>query len=202
MGATTWNYFTPYDEDILAALQRLRAEIFRTRKYQRFVATDEEIEEEEAFNQQVESMMFDPEKTLFPKPGEDKDEWAGRVHGQLEGMLPKDSDPRTHEHDTQKPIGSIDELLEEQGESGTHSILDIQGVSDEPEFGAVSPMPADELVELFGTDKPTRKVVEEKLGDYDLVEHPLVSERWQGIYFTVYQDGKPHELFFMGTSGD
>jgi hypothetical protein len=87
-------------------------------------------------------------------------------------------------------------------ENGTHSILDIQHVSPLAEFGAVCPMPAEELVKLFGTDRPTRKMVEDKLGDHDLVEHPLVSERWQGIYFVVYRDTQPDELFFMGTSGD
>lgn len=30
----------------------------------------------------------------------------------------------------------------------------------------------------------------------------LVRERLQGICLTVYRDGQPDELFFMGTSGD
>jgi hypothetical protein len=120
----------------------------------------------------------------------------------LEQILPKDSDLAAHDDDSQKPIGSIEELLEEQGESGTHSILDIQQISAEPEFGAICLMPSKELIRLFGTDKPTRKMVEARLGDYDLVEHPLVSERWQGIYFTIYRDDKPDGIFFMGTSGD
>jgi len=202
MGATTWNYFAPYDKDVAAALQRLREETFRAQKYQRFVPTPEEMEDEAAFNQQVESMMSDPEKTFFPKPGEDKDDWAARVHGQLEQILPKGSDLAAHDDDAQKPIGSIEELLEKQGESGTHSILDIQHISEAPEFRAVSPMPLKELKRIFGTDKPTRKMVEARLGDYDLVEHPLVSERWQGIYFAIYCDDEPDGIFFMGTSGD
>ena len=45
-------------------------------------------------------------------------------------------------------------------------------------------------------------MIEEKAGDYNLVEHPLVAERWQGIYFSIYRNGRPDELFFMGTSGD
>jgi hypothetical protein len=141
MGATTWDYFTDYEDDAGAALQKLREKVFREGKYERFT--------------------FSSKK------------------------------PQT-----------IDDLLEGQGESGTHSILDIQGVSPEPEFGAVCPMPVERLQELFGTDKPTRKMVEEKLGDEELIEDPLVSERWQGVYFTVYRDGRPNELYFIGTSGD
>jgi hypothetical protein len=201
MGATTWNYFVAYDDDVDAALQRLREQTFRVGSYERFVPTDEELERATAFAEQIESESFDPEKSVHPKPGEPMHEWAMRVQQQmskLTGTPPNRSMPK---HDPKKP-STIDELLEEQGESGTHSILDIQRISPVPEFGAVSPMPTERLREIFGTDRPTRKMVESKQGDYDLVEDPFVSERWQGIYFTVYRDAKPDEIYFMGTSGD
>ena len=143
MGASTWDYFTDYEDDAGAALQKLREKVFREGQY----------------------------------------EWKPKPDSSM--------NPRT-----------IDDLCEERGESGTHSILDIQGVSPEPEFGAVCPMPVVRLQELFDTDQPTRKMLEEKQGDEELIEDPVVSERWQGIYFTVYRDGRPNEIYFIGTSGD
>jgi hypothetical protein len=201
MGATTWDYFVRYDDDVDAALQRLREQTFRAGSYERFVVTDEEMERATAFAEQIESESFDPEQSVHPKPGEPMHVWAMRVQQQMSkfiGTSPKQS-PR--KNDPKKPA-TIEELLEEQGESGTHSILDIQRISPVPEFGAVSPMPVERLREIFGTDKPTRKMVESKQGEYELVEDPLVSERWQGVYFTVYRDDRPDELYFIGTSGD
>ena len=198
MGATTWDYFTPYDEDIGAALQRLREQVFREGRYERFTLSPEELE---SFQQKpgVVELTAPLEKQMQMQEGESILQWGVRIQklmDQIGGQIPKP------EPDYSKKPETIDELLEEQGESGTHSILDIQRVCDEPDFGAVSPMPSEELESLFGTDKPTRKMVEDKSGDYDLVEHALVSERWQGVYFTVYRDGRPDELFFIGTSGD
>jgi hypothetical protein len=45
-------------------------------------------------------------------------------------------------------------------------------------------------------------MVEAQRGACELFEDPLVVERWQGVYFTVYRHGKPDEVFFIGTSGD
>ena len=198
MGATTWNYFTPYDDDAGAALQRLREQVFREGRYERFTLPPEELE-----SFQEKPGVVDPsaplEKQMQMQEGETFLQWAARIQKFADGI--GGGTPKTEPDYSKKPE-TIDELLEEQGESGTHSILDIQRVSDEPDFGAVSPMPTERLREIFGTDKPTRKMVESKQGDYELVEDPLVSERWQGVYFTVYRDSRPDELFFMGTSGD
>jgi len=198
MGSTTWDYFVPYDEDADAALQRLREQVFRKGHYQRFTLSADDLE----FFQEKPGMV-DPaapaEKQMEKQEGETMLQWAMRVQRFLNGTASGADAEASDKPDT------IDELLEEQGESGTHSILDIQRVSEEPEFGAVSPMPSEELEKLFGTAMPSRKMVEDKLSStdaHDLVEHPLVSERWQGVYFTIYRAGRPDELFFMGTSGD
>jgi hypothetical protein len=198
MGATTWDYFTPYDADAGAALQRLREQVFREGSYERVTLSPEELE-----SVKPKPVVVDPavplEQQMRRQEGETFFQWVARIQQMSEIISGKTPKP---EPDYSKKPETIDELLEEQGESGTHSVLDIRQVADEPEFGAVSPMPPEELVKLFGTDKPTRKMVEDKAGDYDLVEHPLVSERWQGVYFTVYRDGKPNEFYFIGTSGD
>ena len=156
MGGRLWHYFVPHEDDVAAALDRLRAEEFRQGRYERFIPSAEDIEEL----------------------------------------------PELAEEDSQKP-DTIEELLSETAESGTSSILDITHISDEPEFGAISPMPAERIREIFGTDKPTRKMVESKIGYPELADDdPVIMEGWQGYFFTVYLDGKPHELFFVGSSGD
>ena len=183
MGATTWNYFVRYEADAQAALQSLREKVFRDGEYESGVVTPDQIRS--AYEYLI-------AHTADPALARQQFEQAMQ---QLRPLMP----PEPSERPKAK---TIEELLEQTAENGTHSILDIQRISQAPDFAAVSPMPSDELVKVFGTDKPTRKMVEDKMGEYDLVEHPLVSERWQGIYFVVYRDGKPDELFFMGTSGD
>lgn len=91
---------------------------------------------------------------------------------------------------------SIEEALEEADADGTRSILDMMRVADEPDFFAVTPVPPEELVGLFGTDKPTREMVE--AGD----ELFGTLERGRGVYVVVYKDGDPSEIFFAGYSFD
>ena len=180
MGATTWNYFVRYEANTEAALQCLREKVFRDGEYESGRVTPDQVR---AAYEQLIAQSSNPAVAR---------QQIEQVMEQLRPLMPPEP-PKAK---------TIEELLEQRAESGTHSILDIQRVSQEPDFAAVSPLPPEELVKLFGADKPTRKTVEDKLGDYDLVEHPMVSERWQGIYFVVYRDGKPDELYFMGTSGD
>lgn len=84
------------------------------------------------------------------------------------------------------------------GTDGTHSILDIVGgVSETPNFLCASPVARSTLLRFFGTTEPTRQQVEAK--EYELEE---AVERWQAQYLVIYRDGKPHELCFLGSSGD
>jgi len=164
----------------------------------RFTASPEDLE---SFQEKPGGL--DPssplEKQMQMQEGETFIQWVVRMQrfaDRLGGETP------TAVPDYSKKPETIEELLAEQGESGTHSILDIERISTGPEFGVCALMPAERLREIFGTDKPTRKMVENKLGNHELVEDPLVSQRWHGVYFIVYREGKPDELFFMGTSGD
>jgi hypothetical protein len=96
-----------------------------------------------------------------------------------------------------KEPATIDDLLEWNGEEGTHSILDIKSISVEPDFGTISPLLLDELMSLFGTDKPTKDMVEQK------ADHIMdLRERWQGTYIIIYKAEQPSEIFFTGFSGD
>lgn len=92
---------------------------------------------------------------------------------------------------------SIEEAREIADADGTGSILDIDRVGLEPNFGAVVPLSKERLEELFGTAQPTRETIEENMGDFfeDI-------DRGQGAYIIAYRDGKPSEIFFGGYSFD
>ncbi|HEX3247826.1 MAG TPA: hypothetical protein VHS05_00255 [Pyrinomonadaceae bacterium] len=91
---------------------------------------------------------------------------------------------------------SIEEAMEDADADGTRSILDMERISDTPDYGAVVPLAEDELLDLFGTGKPTRKMIED---NDDLFER---LERGQGVYLIAYQDEEPSEIYFAGYSYD
>jgi hypothetical protein len=91
---------------------------------------------------------------------------------------------------------SIDEAIENMDADGTASILDIDHVADQPEFCAVAPMPRDSLVSLFGTDRPSRRMIESNLDFYEDID------RGQGVYIVAYENDQPAEIFFGGYSFD
>lgn len=102
-----------------------------------------------------------------------------------------------HKMKSMKEPTTIEELFLWNGEDGTHSILDIKGVSDVPDYGAISPLSLEELVSLFGTQQPTRAMIEQKTD-----EIMGLRKSWQGTYVIVFKDGFPNEIFITGFSGD
>ncbi|HEY5914615.1 MAG TPA: hypothetical protein VJA21_28835 [Verrucomicrobiae bacterium] len=92
---------------------------------------------------------------------------------------------------------SIRHAVEAAGADGTRSILDLDRVSDTPEFNAVAPLPPEELQRLFGSERPTHEQIE---GDLDGVFEGI--ENGQGVYIVVYRNDQPDELFFAGYSFD
>lgn len=92
--------------------------------------------------------------------------------------------------------GSIDQAREIADADGTASILDIDRVDDEPDFGVVTPLTAAQLKALFGTDRPTREIIESSDELFDDIE------RGHGVVCPVYRDGQPSELCFAGYSYD
>jgi len=90
---------------------------------------------------------------------------------------------------------TIRAALRAAGADGTRSILDLERVSKEPKWGAVAPLPHEVLLELYGTARPTREMVEQGADSEYL-------ERGQGIYIILYRDGQPDEIFFAGYSHD
>lgn len=94
---------------------------------------------------------------------------------------------------------TIEELFEQNGESGTHSIIDIFSVSAAPEFGTVSPLSDEELMEIFGHARPH---IDEVLEESKLEELYDRRERWEGLYVICYTNNMPMQIFFCGCSGD
>jgi hypothetical protein len=90
---------------------------------------------------------------------------------------------------------TIREALQAAGADGTRSILDLEQVSKEPKLGAVAPLPDEALIELYGTTRPTREMVEQG-ADSEYIE------RGQGIYIIIYREGQPDEILFAGFSYD
>jgi hypothetical protein len=91
---------------------------------------------------------------------------------------------------------TIAEACEAAEADGTRSILDLDRVADQPDYGAVAPLDDGALQALFGTTRPTREMVE---ASDDLWED---LERGQGIYIVLYKHDEPDEIYFAGYSYD
>jgi len=82
---------------------------------------------------------------------------------------------------------------------GTHTIIDIFQVSRTPEMGCASPLPEEEIVNIFGTSMPDKDAVSKAAQDIVFEDY---IERWQAIYLPYYENGAPSGLLFYGASGD
>ena len=131
MGATGWNCFVPYEADAEAALQHLRQQVFKEGKYGTGILGPDRMK-----------TVFEHLLARSPHPAQMRqqiEEAMARLAELRQRMPPEPPKPDT-----------IDKLLEQRAENGTHSILDIQHVAPEREdFCAVSPMPAERLKGRF-----------------------------------------------------
>jgi hypothetical protein len=91
---------------------------------------------------------------------------------------------------------SIEEAMEDSDADGTRSILDIQGIGEEPDFSVAVPLGEEALEALYGTTRPAREMIEENM---DFMED---LERGHCVYIVAYRDGRPEEIFFAGYSFD
>jgi hypothetical protein len=91
---------------------------------------------------------------------------------------------------------SIEEAMAAAAEEGTRSILDIESVDDEPDFGIAGSLEDDALDEFFGTTQPTHELVEDNMNFLEDLD------RGQCVYVVVYKENQPDEIFFGGYSFD
>lgn len=184
MGSMRWSYFVPYQEDINKALQELKQEVFEKGQYQQPYSFDPK---------EVESQVDYLAALYQSLPSEIKehtDQFLEMARSSAKQQLPGEV-PQ-----------SIQQLLDRCGSEGTHSILDMEKVSSRPGFGAITPIPHEKLLEIFGTEQPGRETVEKWATRIDPPDVKPLFERWQGIYIILYMDKKPVEIYFEGCSGD
>jgi hypothetical protein len=92
---------------------------------------------------------------------------------------------------------SIAEAIEDSGDSGTQSILDIVNVGPTPNYSVAGPLDPEELEFALGTLKPTKQVIAaRKSGILESLD------RGECAYVVVYEGDVPAELFFAGYSYD
>ncbi len=95
------------------------------------------------------------------------------------------------------------EALEDAEANGTRSIIDLEHISDEPDYGTASSLGDEVLQELFGTTRPTRAMVESSDDLWSYAKRGRrVLRRGHGIYIILYKDGLPDEIYFAGYSYD
>ena len=174
MGASSWHYTTPFNDDPNVALQQLRKQVFESGRYgDPFITVN--------VGQQLKGMpitirLIVIAAKLFYNVTQLLS-WVGR------GCR----SPR-----------SIEEAIALAGESGTHSILDIERCSQSPDFGVAWKFQLANIRRLYGTEQPSFEDVE-RVGLHAAAEN---LERWQAVYFPIYENGIPVSLFFVGCSGD
>ncbi len=175
MGATGWTYSVPYQPDIGAALQSLREKVFREGNYYKPWEINKRFLEE--LESKSQDQLSDSEKEQL------------RILRDIPLIDPPDPLPAT-----------IDELLEYNAESGTHSVIDIFDVSDQADLGIAAPVPEEILLACFGTARPAREQADPYPESFMKFTETL--ERWTAVYFIVYKNGHPDEIVFEGCSGD
>lgn len=190
MGASGWAYFVPYQEDIKAALQQLRRDVFTKGEYVQSWSDGEYVQSWSKTEkiEKIEQELSD----LQALDTEEQKKWQTLKRDYQIELAGLNAEPEPATIDEK-----IEALLLLEQESGTHSILDILDISSKPELFCITPLSNQELQTIFGKEKPTREMVianEDTLMDW--------RGRWEGIYVIVYQNNQPHEIYFTGFSGD
>lgn len=180
MGASYWSYYVPYEPDINKALQQLRERVFKDGDYSSDYTKVELIEE-------LERQLLALENIAVKSDIETYQFVQLQLHLERLKSLPE---PITIE-------AQIQELLEVNSDNGTHSILDIIGISSESDYGIAAPLYESELLDLFATVQPTKEMVNDQ-------ENELLTlcDRWEATYIVVYQEDAPKWIYFCGISGD
>ena len=191
MSASGWSYFVPYQLDIEQALHKLRRDVFESGEYYSEIMSKEELW------QWLDGEFSKPPEQQFG--GQDDD---GRQEAMIDSYLPiyerlkTMSAPRT-----------VDEKIEEllflasAFQEGTHSIIDILRVGEAGNFGEVGSLTDDQLIEIYGTNKPTREMLEQ-IDLLEMLGGDVIYYRGSAFYVIVYLEGQPEEICFIGFSGD
>lgn len=101
---------------------------------------------------------------------------------------------------------SIEEAMEDADADGTGSILDIEEISSvpdnglEPDCGIAYPFTDQRILELYGTNKPSREMIKSNKRALNEIYRGI--GRGSAIYIVLYDGESPTEIFFAGYSYD
>jgi hypothetical protein len=172
MGASAWVSRVPYQEDIAAALQVARWDAYSGDDCYR----QSELPEARA--------MTEAEYIA----------WYGAKYGAEHVSDLVNIEWQAAQIDPVDP----DSLLAAQPFAGTHSVIDMIRVGEQPDYNVVAPVPDGVLETVFSTRAPSVADVEAAAQDSRLD----CFGRWHGTYVVGYDNGMPHTIFFIGHSGD
>jgi hypothetical protein len=173
MGGEMWIHWADYEGDINTVLQKAREEVFSRGEY--YLAPKLPLT--------WLGRSIDPDAPWDPDVPPDYLEWLHLI--KAAGDRPE----------------SIEELIQWNGPTGegTRSIIDIEEVSDELYRASTTCAVPDNLLrEWFGTTKPSREAVEQRISEmWDL------TGRGTAVHVVVYDDdGQPEQVLFVGCSID
>ncbi|MFW5444027.1 MAG: hypothetical protein ACKE51_06955 [Methylococcaceae bacterium] len=102
-----------------------------------------------------------------------------------------------YKSDTDANPSSIEDLfMHYVDEEGTHSILDIFKTSKKMGMGLTYPLTEDDLMGIFGTNKPTKEMLNNEQEIYNFID------RGESVYVISYNNDLPDKIFFFGYSFD
>lgn len=238
MGASSWMYYVPYQENLEHAFQTLRQHLFETDgAFDDYVPPPQTIREGlersegagthtamdlewlEAHPRDYSTVPLSPEilQRFFVEAVPTRalvEELVAFVEKQNVGSEPQmnwnscfsghsylseetrrfvEQDPSTRE--------LIEALLTHEQiwkDFRRMASIEIGNLTNESTMQGMRPLSSEERVHFFGAEKPTRAAFE-AVSD-ELLDHLF---RWSGFYTILYQeDGTPHEIAFLGWSGD
>lgn len=182
MGAEFWKCSTPYNADLSSALEEAQLSIFESGQYySAYKSVAEAItDNEDCRRQQQEAEDMPPSL---------KESLLEHYDCFIEALkaLP----------DATTQGEKIRQLQFLNQETGTRSILDIERISPNREFGSATPLTKQELIQLFDTEEPTSELVGSNLGSI-----AGLCGRYMAVCMSVFRDGAPYEILFCGYSAD
>lgn len=207
-----WEYYVPYQDSIEKALKELQEREFLSQRYGRFlIQKGLDSHGAENFLQVCDfpkQLIFDdaqitPEMLLYKYNG-----LSSEVFEELKASAAR----ATPKALLQKYGGweaAVGILRELWGGWGTQSILDIEGISEEPEQGFASAFHDEDLRRMFGTTQPSRAVLNEFLIKETGVEPEDQIQstgffdsigKGEGRYIILFQGERPSDIYWVGYS--
>ncbi|HEX8325445.1 MAG TPA: hypothetical protein VF595_16195 [Tepidisphaeraceae bacterium] len=207
MGASGWSYFIKYERDASRALIALQQRVFNRCEYgqtdfSRTIASQilEETEEKVLIR---DVKLYVVAKWAEAASRGEIEPGTSMPEVQITSALTAEFRRERNRHlqtwlGKQNPkFSSIEAVKTHFGEAGTHSIIDISGISAKPAPFHASPLPIEDIVRIFGNSKPTRPSIESTL----LPLNSTVAS-WHAWYMPVWTGSKKSHYYFEGASGD